>query len=119
MIAGRDAVNFGQAKNSWLTGTAAWNYVAISQAILGVKPDYDGLTIDPCIPPTWNEYTVEREFRGAVYHIHVINPHQVSKGVAKIVVDGKEIVGNKLPLFSDGGSHQVEVVMGKCSAMNR
>ena len=113
MIAGRDAVNFGQAKNSWLTGTAAWNYVAISQAILGIQPDYDGLVIDPCIPPSWHEYTVEREFRGAVYHIHVTNPNQVSTGVAKITVDGQTIVGNKLPLFPGGGSHQVEVVMGK------
>ncbi len=112
MIAGRDAANFGQAKNSWLTGTAAWNYVAISQAILGVKPDYDGLRIDPCIPPSWHEYSIKREFRGSIYHIHVTNPNQVSKGVAKIVVNGQEIVGNTLPLFSDGGSHQVEVVMG-------
>ena len=111
MIAGRDAMNFGQAKNSWLTGTAAWNYVAISQAILGIKPDYDGLVIDPCIPPSWHEYTVEREFRGAVYHIHVTNPNHVSTGVAKITVDGQTIVGNKLPLFPGGGSHQVEVVI--------
>ncbi|HBG02436.1 MAG TPA: glycosyl transferase, partial [Firmicutes bacterium] len=112
MIAGRDAVNFGQAKNSWLTGTAAWNYVAISQAILGVHPDYDGLRIDPCIPPSWEEYTIEREFRGDVYRIHITNPKRVSKGVAKIVVDGRKIEGSTLPLFSDGRIHQVEVMMG-------
>ncbi len=112
MIAGRDAPHFGQAKNSWLTGTAAWNYVAISQGILGVRPDYDGLIIDPCIPPAWSGYTAEREFRGARYHIRVTNPNQVSKGVERILVDGKEIVGNKLPLFSDGGTHEVHVVMG-------
>lgn len=112
MIAGRDAVNFGQAKNSWLTGTAAWNYVAISQAILGVHPDYDGLRIDPCIPPTWAEYTVEREFRGNLYRIHVTNPDGVCKGVVKILVNGEEITGKTLPLASGGRTFQVEVVMG-------
>jgi len=65
MIAGKDAVNYGEAKNSWLTGTAAWNYVAISQAILGIQPDYDGLRIDPCIPPDWDGFTAIRQFRGA------------------------------------------------------
>jgi len=99
MIAGRDAPNHGQAKNSWLTGTAAWNYAAISQAILGIKPDYDGLRIDPCIPPEWEGYKVRREFRGAVYHITVRNPH------------GREIEGNLVPAFP-GGEHQVEVVLG-------
>ena len=112
MIAGKEAVNFGQAKNSWLTGTAAWNYVAISQAILGIKPDYDGLVIDPCIPETWQEYQVEREFRGAIYRIQVMNPAGVSKGVAQITVDGKEVAGNLLPVFADGALHQVIVTMG-------
>lgn len=111
MIAGRDAPNHGQAKNSWLTGTAAWNYAAISQAILGIKPDYDGLRIDPCIPPEWEGYKVRREFRGAVYHITVRNPHGVSRGVAQITVDGREIEGNLVPAFP-GGEHQVEVVLG-------
>ncbi|HOQ74568.1 MAG TPA: glycosyl transferase [Limnochordia bacterium] len=111
MIAGRDAPNHGQAKNSWLTGTAAWNYAAISQAILGIKPDYDGLRIDPCIPPEWEGYKVRREFRGTVYHITVRNPHGVSRGVAQITVDGREIEGNLVPAFP-GGEHQVEVVLG-------
>jgi cellobiose phosphorylase len=113
MIAGRDAVNFGQAKNSWLTGTAAWNYVAISQAILGIQPDYDGLRIDPCIPPSWKEYTIEREFRGTVYRIRVTNPEGISKGAVRILVDGKEIEGNRLPLFTDGRIHRVEAVMNR------
>lgn len=112
MIAGKEAPNFGQAKNSWLTGTAAWNYVAISQAILGVKPGYDGLTIDPCIPPNWKGFQVERQFRGATYEIHVSNPHGVSKGVSRISVDGQEIEGQTLPIFEDGAHHRVEVVMG-------
>ena len=112
MIAGKEAPNFGQAKNSWLTGTAAWNYVAISQAILGVKPGYEGLTIDPCIPPNWKGFQVERQFRGATYEIHVSNPHGVSKGVSRISVDGQEIEGQTLPIFEDGAHHRVEVVMG-------
>ncbi|HHW72741.1 MAG TPA: glycosyl transferase [Firmicutes bacterium] len=111
MIAGRDAVNFGQAKNSWLTGTAAWNYAAISQAILGIKPDYDGLRIDPCIPPEWDGYEVRREFRGTVYNIKIRNPQHVSGGVSRITVDGQEIQGNLLPLCG-GGEHEVEVVLG-------
>jgi len=62
MVAGRDAVNHGQAKNSWLTGTASWNFVAISQSILGIKPNFDGLEINPSIPKEINEYTVCRKF---------------------------------------------------------
>src|SRR5690606_1397139 len=64
-IAGRDAPRFGEAKNSWLTGTAAWNFVAISQWILGIRPEYDGLRVDPCIPSWLEGFTVERRFRGA------------------------------------------------------
>src|SRR5690554_3449049 len=74
MIAGKDAGRHGEAKNSWLTGTAAWNFVAVSQWILGIRPDYDGLIIDPCIPSDWNGFTVTRKFRGATYRITVKNP---------------------------------------------
>ena len=96
-----------------LSNQRAWNYVAISQAILGIQPDYDGLRIDPCIPPSWKEYTIEREFRGTVYRIRVTNPEGISKGAVRILVDGKEIEGNRLPLFTDGRMHRVEVVMGR------
>jgi len=112
MVAGKDAKRHGEAKNSWLTGTAAWNFVAISQWILGVKPDYDGLKIDPCIPKAWDGYKVTRYFRGSTYEITVKNPNHVSKGVAKITVDGNEISGNILPVFNDGKTHKVEVIMG-------
>jgi len=115
MIAGRDAVNFGQAKNSWLTGTAAWNYAAISQAILGIKPDFDGLRIDPCIPPEWDGYQIRREFRGSVYYITIRNPEHVSRGVAKVILDGTEIAGSLLPPLP-GGEHEVEVVLGSGAA---
>jgi len=112
MVAGKDAKRHGEAKNSWLTGTAAWNFVAISQWILGVKPDYDGLKIDTCIPKAWDGYKVTRYFRGSTYEITVKNPNHVSKGVAKITVDGNEINGNILPVFNDGKTHKVEVIMG-------
>lgn len=112
MVAGRDAARYGEAKNSWLTGTAAWCYVAVTQRILGVRPDWDGLRIDPCIPPEWDGYTVRRSFRGADYRITVKNPDGVSKGVRRITADGKPVDGAVVPAFGDGGLHEVEVLMG-------
>ena len=110
MVAGRDAAKPGEGKNSWLTGTAAWNWYAISQFILGVKPDYDALVVDPCVPKGWKGHTVTRRFRGATYEIEVKNPKGVEKGVAKVVVDGREVFGNRIPLAK--GIHRVEVTMG-------
>ncbi|NLH97747.1 MAG: glycosyl transferase [Clostridiaceae bacterium] len=112
MIAGKDARRHGEAKNSWLTGTAAWNFVAISQFILGIRPDYHGLVIDPCIPKSWGGYRVRRYFRGATYDITISNPNHVSKGIRSLKVDGNEFIGNVLPIFGDGKVHKVEVVMG-------
>ena len=112
MIAGKDARRFGEAKNSWLTGTASWNFVAISQYILGIKPEYDGLMIDPSIPKAWDGYTVTRQYRGDTYQITVKNPKHVSSGVAKVTVDGNEIEGNILPVYGDGKLHMVEVELG-------
>ncbi len=111
MIAGKDAKFHGEAKNAWLTGTAAWNYVTITQAILGVKPHYDGLMIDPCIPTSWGQYTVTRRFRGTTYHITIKNPDQKSKGISKIVVNGEEMKGCILPVISSKKDVQVEVIM--------
>lgn len=112
VIAGKEAKRFGEAKNSWLTGTASWNFVAISQYILGIKPDFDGLKIEPSIPKEWDGYTITRQYRGDVYKITVKNPNHVSSGVKKIVVDNKDIEGNVLPLFGDKMIHAVEVVLG-------
>ena len=120
MIGGKDAgsdigqtgKNFGQGKNSWLTGTAAWNMVAISQYILGVQADFDGLKIDPSIPAAWDGLTATRQFRGATYDIKVSNPNHVCKGIKSVVVDGNAIDGNVIPSFGDGKTHTVEVVMG-------
>jgi cellobiose phosphorylase len=111
-IAGKATDHFGEAKNSWLTGTAAWNYVAITQWILGIRPDYEGLRVDPCVPPSWEGFEVTRCFRGATYHISVTNPDGVSKGIRSITLDGQPVEGTILPIFSEGGAHQVEVVMG-------
>jgi len=113
MIAGRDTPTHGEAKNSWLTGTAAWNYVAITQWILGIRPTYEGLQINPCIPRKWDGFKVTREFRNAVYQIEVKNPDHVCKGVRSVKVDGKEIAGNVVPVFGDGKAHQVEIIMGE------
>jgi cellobiose phosphorylase len=112
MIAGKDAFKSGEAKNSWLTGTAAWNFYAIAQYILGLRPDYDGLLIDPCIPKAWDGYMLTRKFRGATYTIEVKNPAHVSKGIKSLIVDGKSIQGNHIPIFGDGRIHKVEVILG-------
>lgn len=112
MTAGKDAARPGEAKNSWLTGTAAWNWYAITQFILGIRPAYNGLEIDPCIPADWNGYDVKRMSRGATYDISVRNPHHVSKGVQGIVVNGKPIEGNVLPIMPEGSVNKVEVTMG-------
>ncbi len=112
MIAGKDAGRHGEAKNSWLTGTAAWNFVAISQWILGIIPSWEGLSVDPCIPKEWDGFKVTRAYRGATYEITFTNPNHVSKGIASVIVDGKAIEGNVLPVFEDGNVHLVEVVMG-------
>lgn len=113
MIAGKDAPNFGEAKNSWLTGTAAWTFLDVSQYILGIRPDYDGLIIDPCIPDTMDGFTAKRKFRGNTYHITVRNPAHVQKGVTKLIVDGATIDGNMIPAINGTGHDvTVEVTMG-------
>ena len=111
-IAGRQAATYGEARNSWLTGTAAWAYVAITQWILGVRPDYDGLRVAPCIPSDWEGFEVERTFRGARYRIRVRNPDGVSSGVRRITVDGEDIEGALIPPHCDGRLHDIEVLLG-------
>ena len=110
MIAGKDAARPGEAKNSWLTGTAAWNWYAITQYILGIKPSYGGIEIDPCICSEWKEYKVTRRFRGSVYEITVKNPDRVCKGVREILLDGQPLNGNVVP--HTPGTHTVLVTLG-------
>ena len=112
MIAGRDAPSFGEAKNSWLTGTAAWTFLSVSQAILGVQPTLDGLRIDPCIPAGWKHYRIRRRYRDAVYEIEVENPAGVQSGVRAVYLDGAALPGNVIPVQGPGTAVHVRVIMG-------
>lgn len=112
MTAGKDAARPGEGKNSWLTGTAAWNWYAVTQFILGIRPDFDGLMIDPCIPTDCDGYRVQRRFRGATYDIHVRNPRHVSRGVSSLALNGNPVEGNQLPVCPAGTVNQVEVTLG-------
>jgi cellobiose phosphorylase len=112
MVAGKDSFKPGEAKNSWLTGTASWNFYAITQFILGIQPDYDGIRIEPCIPKAWDGFEVIRKFRGATYEIKVVNKNHINKGVAKITVDGTGCSSNLLPVFEPGTIHSVVIEMG-------
>lgn len=112
MTAGKDAAKPGEAKNSWLTGTAAWNWYAITQFILGIKPDYDGLEIAPCIPGSWDGFEVKRRFRDAEYHISVSNPEHKCGGVKSLKLNGNAIAGNKVPAQPAGSVNTVEVEIG-------
>ncbi len=112
MVAGRDAKFFGQGKNSWLTGTAAWTFTDISQYILGVYPTLNCLQINPCTPHGFGDFRITREYRNVVYHITVKNPDDVCKGVKKMTVDGTEISGNVIPYDSSSKDVNVEIIMG-------
>lgn len=112
MVAGADAVFHGEAKNSWLTGTAAWTFCNLSQAILGVIPSYDGLRIDPCIPGDFGDFSLTRTFRGALYHIDVRNPRHVEKGVEYMIVNGKRIQDTLIPQTDGRKEYFVTVYMG-------
>jgi len=113
-ITGRDhPYKFGRARNSWLTGAATWGFVAISQYVLGVRADYDGLIIDPAIPAEWDGYEVTRQFRGATYRIRVRNPDHVCSGVKRIKVNGKAIPGHTVPPAPAGREVKVEAVLDR------
>ena len=111
MIAGRDAATPGEAKNSWLTGAAAWNFVAITQWILGIRPEHEGLRVDPVVPAAWPGFSANRRFRGADYSIRVLKPVGSTGRVTHLVVDGIRIEGNLLPLAPSGSTVQVEAVV--------
>ena len=101
----------GNTRTAWLTGAAAWSYFSATQYILGIRPELDGLRIDPCIPRDWEGFSATRKFRGGLYNIQVHNPQHVCKGVKRMVVDGVEVDGNLVPVFI-GGEHTVDVWMG-------
>jgi len=109
MIAGKDAETPGDAKNSWLSGTAAWNFVAITQWILGIRAEYDGLRIDPSLPADWGDFTVTRRFRGARYNITVHKAKGTVGRVARLTLDGDPVAGNLIPVPTrPGQSFDVE-----------
>ncbi len=111
VIAGKEHPDFGLARNSWLTGTASWMYVAFTQYILGIRPDYTGLVIDPCIPSSWGGYKAKRIVRNTLYDIEVSNPDRVSRGIKRISVDGKETKAGTVP-YRDSGEVRIEVTLG-------
>lgn len=109
-VMGKDHTAFGRANHPFMTGSGGWAYFAATQHMLGIRPEFDSLTIDPCIPKDWKGFTAKRKWRGAEFDIVVENPSGVSKGVKSIEVDG-EIV-KKIPVMSKGSTHKVKVVMG-------
>jgi N,N'-diacetylchitobiose phosphorylase len=119
---GRDHEWFGKAQNPWLTGTAGWMYTAATKYVLGVRPDFDALVVDPCVPAEWDDYSITRQWRGATYEIEVRNPDHVSAGVSSVEVDGRAVApasdrqrGRKvarLPLAAEGTTQRVVVVLG-------
>ena len=112
MVSGKDAPVEGEAKNAFLTGTAAWTYYCVANSILGIQPEFDGLKVDPCIPSDWKGFSVTRKFRGATYEITVENPSGVQKGILSVTLDGKPVDGNVLPVLPAGTVAKVQVVMG-------
>jgi cellobiose phosphorylase len=112
MVAGKDAFRPGEAKNSWLTGTASWNFYAVTQYMLGIRPEFTGLLIDPCIPNDWKGFKATRIFRGATYKIEVVNPDGKSKGIKEVTIDGLTYKSNLIPVFGDGKEHKIKLVMG-------
>ncbi|MBN2370223.1 MAG: glycosyl transferase [Vicinamibacteria bacterium] len=111
-VAGDEHPQFGLARNSWLTGTAAWMYVAGTQHILGVRPEHGGLRVDPCIPSAWDGFKVKRVFRGATYRITIRNPSHVCRGVRALRIDGNWLEGNVVPAFEKDAEHEVDVELG-------
>ncbi len=112
-IDGPDSAKFGQARNSWCGTAAFWLNKILTEQILGIKPTYKGLSIDPCIPKRWTLFKVSRAFRGTRYIIDVVNQRHVSSGIAEMIVDGKKVKPNILPIFKDQKSHYVRITMGK------
>jgi cellobiose phosphorylase len=111
----RTAPLYGEAKNSWLTGTAAWNYVAITQSILGIRPSSDGLQTSPVIPSKWQGFKAQRKFRGVTYHIDVRRCGEGNR--VSLRIEGKSVPGDIVPLPPSGCTDmKVEVVIGEAAA---
>lgn len=109
-VVGRSHTAFGRARHPFMTGSAGWAYYAATQYILGVRPDFDCLRVDPCVPADWKEFSVTRKWRGGVYNIHVVNPDGVEKGVREIIADGRKV--DALPVIPAGNICNAEIIMG-------
>jgi cellobiose phosphorylase len=118
-IDGPDSPNYGRGGWTWYTGSAAWLFRVMTEHLLGVRPLFEGLLVDPCIPPGWKGFSMTRQFRGAVYKISVRNPHRVESGVIGATIDGLEFEvtpksrGVLLPLFAAGTEHEIVVTLGE------
>lgn len=110
-IVGKSHTAFGRARHPFMTGSAGWAYFSSTQYILGIRPDFDGLVVDPCVPSSWKTFSVTRKWRGATYEITVKNPDAVQRGVKRIIADGKAVA--KLPVLPTGSVCRVEVEMGE------
>ncbi|MEA3431983.1 MAG: glycosyl transferase family 36 [candidate division WOR-3 bacterium] len=111
-VYGPDSPHFGRGSWAWYTGSAAWLFRVITEWILGIRPTYEGLTIDPCIPRKWRRFRIRRRFRGDMYDIEVRNPAHLNRGIKEISVDGKKVATNIISAFGDGKEHKVYVLMG-------
>lgn len=109
-VVGRDHTAFGRARHPFMTGSGGWAYFSATRYMLGIRPDFEHLTIDPCIPADWREFSAVRRWRGAEYDIHVENPDGVMKGVRELYLDGEKVDG--IPVMAQGSRHDVRVVMG-------
>jgi len=109
-VVGRDHTAFGRARHPFMTGSGGWAYFSATRYMLGIRPDFEHLTIDPCIPADWKEFSAVRRWRGAEYKIHVENPDGVMKGVQELYLDGEKV--ERIPVMAQGSRHDVRVVMG-------
>ena len=112
-VAGPDSVNFGRGGWTWYTGSASWMLKAGIEGILGVRPVYEGLSVDPCIPSQWDGFKIKRKFRGAIYDIEVENPDHVCRGVKEIIVDGEQLQDDLITPFVDNATHTVKIILGR------
>ena len=109
-IMGKDHTAFGRARHPFMTGSGGWSYYSATRYMLGIRPEFDALTVDPCIPKAWDCFRAQRIFRGALYRIEVQNPEHVSRGVRRILVDGEET--DRIPVMEQGSETTVTVIMG-------
>ena len=109
-VVGRDHTAFGRARHPFMTGSGGWAYFSATRYMLGIRPDFEHLTIDPCIPADWKKFSAVRRWRGVEYKIHVENPDGVMKGVQELYLDGEKV--ERIPVMAQGSRHDVRVVMG-------